>query len=121
MQENLMDERLAKALDFSNYMKTLSDQKRLLTEKYHANLIYYYNGCQFTVTPTLLSFVKLLVDKKVDFAVLVDDNDVPAKVENVKTFLKNILDVYFQASNEYANDYEKLKNSRTIEKLINYD
>ena len=29
-----MDERLEKALDFSNYMLTLNNQKRLLAEKY---------------------------------------------------------------------------------------
>ena len=32
-----MDERLKKALDFSNYMVALNNQKRLLTEKYQEN------------------------------------------------------------------------------------
>lgn len=116
-----MNDRLSKALDFSNYMETLSDEKRQLNEKYQANLIYHFNDCQFTVTKELMTFVKLLVDKKVEFAILVDDNDVPTRVDNVKKFLNDLLDVYFQASNEYVNDYEKLKTARTIEKLVNYE
>ena len=36
-----MDERLKKALDFSNYMVALNNQKRLLTEKYQENLKFY--------------------------------------------------------------------------------
>ena len=37
-----MDARLAKALDFSNYMVTLNNQKRLLAEKYQDDLLYFY-------------------------------------------------------------------------------
>ena len=44
-----MDERLKKALDFSNYMVTLNNQKRVLKEKFFENRIYYYNGGQFSV------------------------------------------------------------------------
>ena len=51
-----MDERLEKALEFSNYMLTLNNQKRLLTEKYQEELLYFYNGCQFTVTKELINF-----------------------------------------------------------------
>jgi len=36
-----MDERLEKALDFSNYMLTLNNQKRLLAEKYQEELIHF--------------------------------------------------------------------------------
>ena len=37
-----MDEKLSKALDYSNYMVTLNNQKRLLTEKYQEELLYFY-------------------------------------------------------------------------------
>ena len=52
-----MDERLSKALDFSNYMVTLNNQKRLLAEKYQENLLHFYNGCQFTASKELINFV----------------------------------------------------------------
>jgi uncharacterized protein (TIGR00661 family) len=50
-----MDERLKEALDFSNLMITLDNQKRILKEQYQNNLMYYFNGSQFTVTQSLIS------------------------------------------------------------------
>tara|TARA_B100001778_G_C18259427_1_gene481512 strand:+ start:22 stop:381 length:360 start_codon:yes stop_codon:yes gene_type:complete len=117
-----MDERLEKALEFSNYMLTLNNQKRLLTEKYQEELLYFYNGCQFTVTKELINFVKLLLDSHQDTnAVLTDDNGIPTIVEDVDKFYDSIIDVYFVASNSYHSDYMKLKKQRSVEKLVDYE
>jgi hypothetical protein len=51
-----MDDKLKKALDFSNYMITLDNQKRILKEQYQDNLTHYFNGGKFTVTQQLISF-----------------------------------------------------------------
>ena len=116
-----MDERLKKALDFSNYMVALNNQKRLLTEKYQENLIHFYNGCQFTITKELINFVKLLLDNhQDDVAVLIDDNGIPTIVEDVQNFYNQIVDVYFESSNDYHAEYMKLKNQRSVEKLVDY-
>jgi len=117
-----MDERLSKALDFSNYMVTLNNQKRLLTEKYQENLLHFYNGCQFTVTKELINFVKLLLDNhQDDVAVLTDDNGIPTIVDDIEKFYNEIFNVYFEASNYYHTEYMKLKNQRSIEKLVDYE
>ena len=117
-----MDERLKKALDFSNYMVTLNNQKRLLTEKYQENLIHFYNGCQFSITKELINFVKLLLDNhQDDVAVLIDDNGIPTIVDDVKTFCNQIVDVYFEASNDYHTEYMQLKKQRSVEKLVDYE
>jgi hypothetical protein len=116
-----MDERLEKALDFSNYMVTLTNQKRLLKEKYHEELLYFYKGSQFTVSSELMTFVNMLVDKGNDTVVLVDDNDTPALIDDLTEFYDNILDVYFGASNSYHTQYEQLKKNRSPAKLVNYD
>jgi hypothetical protein len=116
-----MDERLEKALDFSNFMVTMNNQKRLLKEKYFEDLLYYTNGCQFSVTKELITFVGLLVDKGVEEAVLTDDNDIPTNISNLETFYDDILDVYFTASNNYFAEYEKIKSNRSVEKLVDYE
>jgi hypothetical protein len=117
-----MDERLEKALDFSNYMTTLNNKKRLLREKYFEELVYFINGCQFSVTKELVTFVGFLVDHGNDTdIVLTDDNDIPTKIENLSSFYDDILDVYFTASNNYLVEYEKIKKSRTVEKLVDYE
>jgi hypothetical protein len=111
-----MDERLEQALNFSNYMVTLNNQRRALKEKFLADLVYYHNGGSFLVTKELINFVKTMIDtgNEVD-VVFIDDKDIPIEVADVQEFLSTILNIYFYASNYYYTEYEKLKKNRTIE------
>jgi len=117
-----MDERLQKALDFSNYMVTLNNQKRVLKERYREQTVYYYHGGQFTITKDLITFVNMLVDRGNDEdVVLVDDNETPIMVKDLTDFLSEIVDAYFTAANEYHVEYEKLSKNRSVEKLVEYE
>lgn len=113
-----MDERLEKALDISNYMVTLNNQKRLLSEQYHENLIYYYNGGQFSVSQQLISFCQTLVNLEQDQTVLIDDNGIPIEIESLKPFVENLVTTYFEAANRYLLEYTKLKNQRSVESIM---
>lgn len=113
-----MDERLQKALDHSNYMVTLNNQKRLLKEQYKENLVYYFNGGQFTVTQELISFCQSLISMEQDSTILIDDNGLPVMVDNLKEYSADIYTTYFEASNKYLNEYTQLKKSRTIESIV---
>ena len=115
-----MDEKLSKALKFANFTRTFEDQKNILKESYFDSLIYYSQGGQFTVNQSLLTFVNLLLEKQ-DSAVIVDDNDNPFLIENLQEFYDNILDLYFQSSNEYFEKVKELKTKRSIEKLVDYE
>jgi len=116
-----MDERLKKALDFSNYMQTLNNQKRLLLEKYQDDLIYFYNGSQFTVTRELLTFVSAMIFNKHTEIVVVDSNNIPCCINDLSSFYNEILNTYTTASNEYYAEYDQLKKNRSVEKLVDYD
>ena len=116
-----MDERLEKALEFGNFTKTLNDQRRLLNEKYKEDLIFFHQGAQFTVTQTLLSFVSMLLQTGNTVSIIVDDNNIPVRIDDLKKFNEDILDLYTSASNNYFNKYQQIKSSRSIEKLISYD
>mgnify|MGYP000020460704 CR=1 FL=1 len=116
-----MDERLEKALDFSNYMLTLSNQKRLLAEKYQEELIHFYSGSQFTITRELITFVSTMVSADQDEVVITDDNNIPCLVEDLSDFYSNIIDLYTTASNNYHSAYLQLKTSRSVEKLVNHE
>lgn len=113
-----MDERLEKALDISNLMVTLNNQKRILKEQYRENIIYYYSGSQFTVTQQLISFVQSLISLGQVSSVLIDDNDTPTEIENLEEFAVNIHSVYFEASNKYLLEYNKLKKTRSVESIM---
>jgi len=117
-----MDERLEKALEFSNYMVTLNNQKRVIKEQFKENIIHYFNGGQFTVTKELVTFVNMLVEKGNDEdIVLVDDNETPVIVKNLDDFLSDITDTYFSAANAYHSKYQELIKKRSVEKLIDYE
>src|SRR6056300_927210 len=117
-----MDERLQKALDFSNYMVTLNNQKRVLKEKYREQSVFYYGGGQFTVTKDLVTFVNMLVERdNTQDIVLIDDNETPIMVADLEEFLSDIVDVYFTAANEFHSEYDKLRKNRSVEKLVDYE
>ena len=117
-----MDERLKKALDFSNYMVTLNNQKRILKEKYLESRIHYFNGGQFSVTRELLTFVGQLCDKGDTTNIpIIDDNDVPIKIADLDEFFDDIMDIYFKASNEYHQEYEKIRSKRKVSGLVESD
>jgi hypothetical protein len=116
-----MDERLEKALEFSNFMVTFNNQKRVLKEKYSQDLIYYHAGAQFTVTKELINFCYTLLSSDNTEVIILDDNDLPVQISNLQEFHTNILDIYFTASNEYFNKYAALKNHRSVQGLVEID
>jgi hypothetical protein len=117
-----MDERLKKALDFSNYMVTLNNQKRVLKERYREQTVYYHLGGQFTVTKDLITFVNMLVERgNTEDIVLVDDNETPIMIKDLEDFLSELMDTYFTAANEYHAEYEKLRKNRSVEKLVEHE
>jgi len=113
-----MDERLEKAIEISNIMKTLSGQKKILKEKYQNDLLFFYNGSQFLVTYDLISFCNTLISLNQEEHILVDDNGIPTLIENIEDFRSKIVDTYAQASNRYYTEYNKLKNKRSIKDII---
>jgi len=114
-----MDQRLEQALDFSNYMITLDNAKRILKEQYQDNLICYYNGGRFTVTKELVSFCQSLLSLQQEQTILVDDNDFPVEVQDLQEFTSTIISKYFEATNTYLTEYNKLKVNRTVEGIFN--
>lgn len=114
-----MDERLQKALDFSNYRQTLSIQRKTLKEKINAKLTYGCNGGLFKIDRSLITFVQMLIDQgRVENIPLIDVNENPILIPNLNDFRDEILDRYFTATYEYLEEYQKIKSSRSVEKLL---
>jgi len=114
-----MDQRLSKALEFANYSLTLSNQKRILQEKFFEDCLYFAQGRQFTVTPVLINFVSLLSKESRDnSAIIIDDNNTPVIISDLESFLSDILECYSTASQEYHDKYLELSKKRSVESLI---
>ena len=113
-----MDERLEQALDFSNYMVTLNNQRRVIHEQFLETCVHYLNGGKFSITRDLITFCQTLRDNQQDSAILIDDNNSPVEVEDLQSFLDEILNIYFTSSYEYLDKYNEIKSNRSVEGLI---
>lgn len=113
-----MDDKLTEALNFSNYMIALDTRKRLIKEQYENNLLHFFDGAQFTVTPGLISFCQALLELNQKETVLVDDNSIPVAIPDIATFLTSIVSTYFKATNTYYKEYNNLKKDRNVEGII---
>jgi hypothetical protein len=112
-----MSTRLTDALEFANYRVTLNNQQAALRAKTQSLLSYSINGGTFTIDRPLLNFCKLLLEEKQTDAVLLDIYQNPIKV-NVESFYEEILSRYFEVTNDYYAEYEKLRKSRKVHKVL---
>ena len=114
-----MDQQLKQALDFANYQQTFSIQKKVLKEKIAAKLTYGFNGGLFRIDRTLLTFVDMLCTKgRTSGVVLLDANENPVLVDDLEVFREELFQRYFEVTNEYFDQYQKINKSRSVEKLI---
>lgn len=112
------NERLHKALNFSNTMQTFNLAKNNLKVKIQNLLSFSAYGGTFVVNQELIAFIGTLVSMKKRKVVILDKNDIPVEIEDLDEFLEDITSLYFESVNEYYNDYQKLRSSRKIEKVL---
>lgn len=114
-----MDDRLSKALEFSKYRQTLAIQRKTLKEKIEAKLTYGYDGGIFKINRELIVFVQMMLDQgRTQNVPLLDENGNPILIADLQKFRDDILDRYFTSVYEYYESYQKIKSSRTVEKLL---
>ena len=111
-------ERLEKALDFSNTMKTFNLNKNNLKVKTQNLLSYSTAGGSFAVDQSLISFMNFVVSSGKTEITLLDKNDIPVRIEDTEKFLDEVSSLYFEVVNDYYNEYQKLRSSRKIEKVL---
>ena len=114
-----MEDQLKQALDFANYRQTYSIQKKTLKEKIAAKLTLGHNGGLFYIDRPLLTFVELLIAKgRISRVVILDVNENPILIEDLEVFRDTCFDRYFESTNEYFEQDQKLKKSRSVEKIL---
>ena len=114
-----MDKRLQAALDFSNFQQSFNTKQKQLKEKIDAKLTYGINGGLFKIDMSLLVFVETLCQlERVENVIILDRNENPILIENLIDFKTEIFDRYFTSANEYYNEFQKLKKSRSVQRLL---
>ena len=110
--------RLEKALDQSNLMQSFNLGKSTLKVKTQNLLSYSIYGGTFQVTQDLISFVSFIHNSGKTETIILDKNEIPILITDVSKFLDDITSLYFEVVNEYYNDYQQLRSSRNIEKVL---
>lgn len=113
-----MDERLSKALEFSNFRISLFNKKESIRLKMNSMLTYAINGGIFKAKIETINFLKLLIDEGKDQVVLIDLNGNPVEITNIKELYNELLSRYFQATNFYYVEYDKIRKARTVKTLM---
>lgn len=112
-----MSAKLTKALEFSNYRVTLNNQQDALKAKTQSLLSYSINGGTFSIDRNLITFCNMLLADKHKTAVLLDIYDNPIEVI-LEDFVEEITSRYFEVTNDYLIEFEKLKKARKTHRVL---
>ena len=113
----MSNNRLTKALEFANYRITLNNQQAQLKAKVESLLSYSINGGTFTIDTNLITFCKILLDEGDKEAILLDIYKNPISVD-LESFYDEIKSRYYEVTNEYYAEYEKLRKARKVHKVL---
>lgn len=116
-----MDDRLEKALEFSNYRVTLYNQHEALKLRMRNALTHACNGGTFKITQELIGFCNTLILDEQTEAVLLDINELPILIPELQEFYDTIYSKYFEALNDYSIEYEKLRKARKVSAIVDID
>jgi len=111
-----MSTKLTKALQFSNVLTTINNNKAILLAKTEALLSYCIYGGTFTIDRELLAFLSTCLD--LEQIVLLDDNKNPILIKDVPAFYEEIKSRYFEVVNDYHAGYEKMRRERKVHQIL---
>lgn len=108
---------LETAYDFINFRTTLVNQKHLLVAQIEERLSCHLNGGMFKADPGLIAFIGDLIDSGYEQAPILDLNNNPILIENLKEFKDMLLSAYVEAVQDYWNDWHKIRTERDLKKI----
>ena len=116
-----MDNRLEKALDFSNFRMILNTRQENLKTLMENKLVLSYEGGLFKINQELLSFVYTLLSQKIEEYIFIDQNDIPILITDLSEFYQKAKEKYENAIKQYFNSFQKLSEARDIRKVVDWE
>lgn len=116
-----MDDKLNKALEFANHIYTLENQKNIIQEQFLQSLAVYENNSKISLNQQLISYLYSLVQSGYTQAVILDDFDMPVKLNNLVVFYENSARKYQEALTQYEKEYAKLLTEKNIRNMAGLD
>jgi len=114
-----MDERLARALDFSNYQITIETHRKNLESRIKKIRTVYYGNGVFTADLTHISNLNTLVSLGKESDVIIEDtNNNPIMVDSVSALSLKLIEAYNQSLNELIVGSTKINKMRSVKSLM---
>lgn len=113
-----MEERLQKALEFSNYRLTLNNQLHKARTRAESLLTIAKNGGTFKINQEFICFLDFLVRQEKVKAIILDSNKIPVEILDVSAFLEEITVRYFEVTNDYLQEYHQVGKSRSVKSVL---
>jgi hypothetical protein len=115
-----MDERLQKALEFSNYNLTITNQKQNIKNRVKQLQVVHHAGGVFTADQSTIAFVKTFIDLGHTDGIIIDSKENPIVVSKLQDFLEKLMTAYISSVQEYDAEYSKLRKARNIKQIMDW-
>jgi hypothetical protein len=115
-----MDDRLEKALAFSNYRITIENRRIALKRRFETMIVVHHNDGVFTADSTTIGFAATLLLGGHTEAILIDTRGNTIQVNDLLVFKDKLMNAYFMATNEYSVDLAKLATARNVKKVMDW-
>lgn len=115
-----MDERLEKALSFSDYRTTINNRKAAIRRRFETMLVVHYNNGMFIASKTTVAFVQALLSLGQKDSIIIDENGQPVDVTDLVEFQEKLLHAYHTATNEYSTEMKKLAKARNVKSAMEW-
>jgi hypothetical protein len=113
-----MDTRLQQALELSNSIELITNQRNQALTKFKQNQVLFYNGGTFCADLILLGSVQALKNlEEVDY-IIVDTNNTPIKISDIDEFYFLVQGKIIESTRQYYQEFEEIKKIRTPEALL---
>jgi hypothetical protein len=85
------------------------NQRELLQQLTVEKLAIGRDGGLFTITPTLMNFVDLVLRSGVNASVLTDNHNIPILVMDLQAFMDDMTDQYFAVMTDVYNKHQHIQ------------
>ena len=111
-------EQLQTLISTAKLNQSIQEQRSIERHKFRQSTIVAHNGGMFSITPELLLHLRFIVadlsPDDVASTIIIDDNNIPVRVDDCNKLLTEWTGIWRKATNQYAAEYAKIKAIRTI-------
>tara|TARA_R110001606_G_scaffold87896_1_gene198045 strand:+ start:125 stop:466 length:342 start_codon:yes stop_codon:yes gene_type:complete len=111
-----MDSQLSSALEFANYTQTLYNQKKLAEQTFLDACVIYRNAGKFTITIQLIVLCQGYRNRS--SVILLDDNNIPIKLDDIGVFAQEIQKSYTAAISTYYDEHQRIISNKDVKGVI---